>query len=311
MASDERFATHRILDLHVSCRDVPLAVVVQAIELHRRNVALGRDACLKWGPGSCVSHVLIRSAARPHDLAVKSNPWRGWRGALSDTWNGSRAARALDGARRVAAAGLASPEVVAVAERRGGGVVRESFLLTRFAAGAEPLPVVLTRLREAPEARRALSRRVGETIGALHAAGLDHRDLKHSNLLVDAEGRVALLDLEALGRLAPFAWRRRVRALGELEAFARDLSPWLSSADRAEFLAGYLGRQPALAPRGAELLRAVDGEAARRTARWARRTRPAQRHFPLAPRDTLPCTTAEAAEDPAGLPAGGPGCDSR
>ncbi len=296
-SADERFETSVRAGLRILHRSgVPASVVAQAIALHRENFARGRDACLHWGPGSSVSHVLIRSAAGSLDMAVKWNPWRGWRGALSDGLHGSRARRALAGSRRVAAVPLLAPEVLAVAERRSAGALRESFLLTRFVAGADPLPVALARLRGRGRERRALARRLGETIGSMHAAGLDHRDLKHSNLLVDPSGRIALLDLEALGSLRPLAWRRRVRALGQLEAFAQDLYDWLPSSDRVRFLAGYLGLQPGLAARKRRLVRDVRRAALRRLERLSSRDRSSHRHFPLAPRDASPCTIADAVD---------------
>lgn len=296
-AADERFETSVRDGLRILHRSgVPASVVTQAIALHRENFSRGRDACEHWGPGSSVSHILIRGAAGSLDMAVKWNPWRGWRGALSDALHGSRARRALAASRRVAAVPLLQPEVLAVAERRHAGVVRESFLLTRFVAGADPLPVALARLRNARRERRSLARQLGETIGAMHAAGLDHRDLKHSNLLVDASGRIALLDLDALGSLRPLAWRRRVRALGQLEAFARDLYEWLPRSDRSRFLAGYLAAQPGLSPRRRRLVREVRRAAQRRLQRLSSRDRGAPRHFPLAPRDANPCTVADALE---------------
>jgi tRNA A-37 threonylcarbamoyl transferase component Bud32 len=294
---DDRFETSVRAGLRILHRpDVPAAVVVQAIALHRENFARGRDACEHWGPGSSVSHVLIRSAAGSLDMAVKWNPWRGWRGALSDGLHGSRASRALTASRRVARVPLLAPEVLALAERRHSGVVRESFLLTRFVTGADPLPVALARLRSRRRERRLLARRLGSTIGSMHAAGLDHRDLKHSNLLVDASGRIALLDLDALGSLRPLAWRRRVRALGQLEAFAQDLYDWLPASDRARFLQGYLAEQPGLGARKRQLVRDVRRAALRRLERFSSRDRSSQRHFPLAPRDASPCTVADAVE---------------
>jgi tRNA A-37 threonylcarbamoyl transferase component Bud32 len=295
-SADERFETSEREGLRILRRSgVPASVVTQAIALHRENFSRGRDACEHWGPGSSVSHVLIRGAAGSLDMAVKWNPWRGWRGALSDALHGSRARRALAASRRVDAVPLLQPEVLAVAERRRAGVVRESFLLTRFVA-ADPLPVAAARLRSARRERRALVRRLGETLGALHAAGLDHRDLKHSNLLVDAGGRIALLDLDALGSLRPLAWRRRVRALGQLEAFAQDLYDWLPRSDRSRFLAGYLAAQPELRPHRRRLVRDVRRAARRRLQRLSSRDRHAPRHFPLAPRDASPCTVADAVE---------------
>jgi tRNA A-37 threonylcarbamoyl transferase component Bud32 len=285
---DARFATWRLDDLHVA----------HATEIPAESFARGRDACLKWGPGSSVSHVLIRTGAGDLDLAVKWIPWRGWRGALSDALHGSRARRALAASARLASSGLSAPEVLAVAERRSLGVVRESFLLTRFLRDADPLPVAMARVRERTARRRALLRALGEAIGALHAAGFDHRDLKHSNLMVGPDRRIAFLDLEALGHLAPFDWRRRARALGELESYARDLYGWLPGRERLCFLSAYLRAQPALVAHKEKLVRAAQREAERGVARWLGRTRPAERHFPLAPRDVNPCTVADAVAPP-------------
>lgn len=295
MPAHARFETRILGDLRVAhAPRVPAPIVARAIALHRENFDRGREACLHWGPGSSVSRVTIPSASGPLDMAVKWNPWRGWRGALSDALHGSRGRRAVAASRRLAATGLRQPEVLAFAERRRLGVVLESFLLTRFMEGADPLPVAMARLRGAAGPRRALARSLGELVGTLHASGLDHRDLKHSNLLVDAAGRIALLDLEALGRLAPLGWRRRVRALGLLEAFARDLYPWLPRSDRARFLCAYLRAQPELSGCARELVRDALRAARGRLARWAARERESPLHFPLAPRDASACRSADA-----------------
>jgi len=294
---DVPFETSRMGDLRIAhAPRVPAAAVSQAIALHRENFARGRAACLHWGPGSSVSRVRIDGEAGPLDLAVKWNPWRGWRGALSDGFHGSRAQRAWAASLRLAPTDLLQPEVLALAERRRFGVVRESFLLTRFVEGADPLPVAMARRAAARAPRRALLRAVGEAIGRLHAQGLDHRDLKHSNLLVDTSARIAFLDLEALGRLSPRSRSRRARALGVLEAFARDLYPWLPARERACFLRAYLRAQPGLGGREA-LVRDAQRAAEQRLARWARREseRHAQRHFPLVPRDALACRDESAA----------------
>jgi tRNA A-37 threonylcarbamoyl transferase component Bud32 len=273
--------------------ELPPALVVQAIELHRANARRGREHCEHWGPGSSVSRVVLRGA-RDLDLAVKWNHARGLRGSISDTLHGSRAARAAAGSDMLAALGLPHPETLAFAERRRFGVLLESYLITRFLADAEPLPVALASLRSDTGRRRALARAVGETIGRLHGAGLDHADLKHSNLLVTRDGRVVLLDLDTLVPPRRPTWRRVVRALGQLEAYASDLYPWLPRTDRARFLRAYFEYAPAHAGRRRQLVRDVRAWVEARLASWQGRDRELHIYYPLAPRATRPRTVAVA-----------------
>ena len=264
--------------------DLPAELVLEAIARHREHDALGRQACEKWGPGSSVSRVELGSGVQSRELAVKLHRWRGVRGALSDWWRASRAVRAGAGRARLTPCGVDSPALLAIAERRRAGVVLESWELSEFRAGWQPLPVALAERASAPGSRRALLAALGELVGGLHAAGVDHPDLKPSNLLVARDGRLALLDLDALIPPRRLTWRRRVRALGQLEAYARDLAPGLSRTDRLRVLRAYLARDPALCDEGARLAREASDWAARRVAEWSRRDRGVQRHFPLGPR---------------------------
>jgi tRNA A-37 threonylcarbamoyl transferase component Bud32 len=265
--------------------DVDPAWVVQAIARHRENAAHQLERCEAYGPGSSVSRVVLGGRSRELDLAVKWNHWRGWRGALSDLFNGSRATRARLGAERLRAVGIPHPETLALAERRRLGFVMESFILTRFLRDAQPLPAALPEIRRSPDQRRKLAYAVGDVVGMLHAAELDHSDLKHSNFLVTKERRIVLLDLDCLARARRPGWRRRVRALGQLEAFASDLYPWLPRTDRARFLRAYFRHQPELGERRRELVRAVIPWVEHRLDRWARQMPRRRIQYPLAPRE--------------------------
>jgi heptose I phosphotransferase len=275
-------------DLAIEHRaDVSAEQVVEAIARHREHDAAGRAACEKWGPASSVSRVGVRGLAGARELAVKLHRWRGLRGALSDLWRRSRAARARLGRERLVRCGIDSPALVATVERRRAGLVLESFVLSEFRTDARPLPLALAALADRSRPRRALLAALGDLVGTLHAAGVDHPDLKPSNLLVAADGTLALLDLDAL---VPARWlsrRRRVRALGQLEAYARDLAPRLSRTDRLRVLRAYLARDPRLHSERRRLVADVDAWAARRIAAWSRRDRGVQRQHPLGPR-TLP-----------------------
>jgi tRNA A-37 threonylcarbamoyl transferase component Bud32 len=188
---------------------------LRAVARHRENAAQRERACEHWGPGSSVSRVTLAGPLGPLDLAVKWNHPRGLRRAVAETLRGSRAARAVVGAARVQAVGLRAPEILAVAERRRRGLLEESFLIARF-ADALPLPALAPALRGDRRRRRAVARALGDAIGRLHAAGLDHRDLKHSNLMAGAGDALILLDLEAVEAPWVVTLRRRVRALGQL-----------------------------------------------------------------------------------------------
>jgi hypothetical protein len=264
--------------------DVSAELVLEAIARHHEHDALGRQACEKWGPGSSVSLVSLGSGGQRRDLAVKLHRWRGVRGALSDWWRTSRAVRARAGRARLTPCGVDSPALLAIAERRLAGVVLESWELSEFRADAEPLPVALARWASERRSRRALLAAVGDLVGVLHAAGIDHPDLKPSNLLVGADGSLALLDLDALVPPRRLNWRRRVRALGQLEAYARDLGPELSRADRLRVLHAYLARNRELRRERGRLAREASAWASHRVAGWSRRERGVQRHFPLGPR---------------------------
>ena len=274
-------------------RDLAPEHVVRAIEAHRRNAERGREFCEHWGPGSSVSRVLLRREEGDLDLAVKWNHARGSRAAAAEWLRGSRAARAVRGAERLCGLGIPHAETVAIAELRRPGRVTESFLLTRFLTGATPLPALMPELLTAPRRRRAVAFEIGRVVGSLHAAGLDHADLKHSNLLVTADDRVALLDLDSLIPPRRPTWRRRVRALGQLEAYATDLYPGLPRTDRARVLGGYFEREPRLRERRRELVRDVRRWVLDRLERWRGRDRELHIYYPLAPRAPVAATLVD------------------
>jgi hypothetical protein len=184
--------------------------------------------------------------------------------------------------------GVDSPALLAIAERRRAGVVLESWELSEFRADAEPLPAALARRAGEARSRRALLAALGDLLGVLHAAGIDHPDLKPSNLLVGPDGALSLLDLDALVPPRRLDWRRRVRALGQLEAYARDLAPGLARTDRLRVLRAYLARNPALRGERGRLAREASAWAGRRIAGWSRRDRGVRDHHPLAPRAGRP-----------------------
>ena len=153
---------------------------------------------------------------------------------LKDLFRASRARRAFLAAHHLELAGIPTPRGIAVASRRRAGFLLRSYLLMEEIAGAVELG---QRLREGPPGA-ALARQAGQLLGRLHREGFSHRDLKEGNLVLDASGRLHLLDLDGLrflGEVPP------ARALADLERFAEGVAkyPVVTAEDRTRFLLAY------------------------------------------------------------------------
>lgn len=124
--------------------------------------------------------------------------------------------------RRLAAAGIAVPEVVAVRTRRHALLPAHSLLLLRALPVVADAASVPQRVREEAElAARML------------AAGVVHRDLHGGNFVRLADGRLAALDLQSARRIGA---RRAASAALRVELAAnllQDRPPELATAVRA------------------------------------------------------------------------------
>jgi 3-deoxy-D-manno-octulosonic acid kinase len=170
-------------------------------------------------------------------------------------WAGESRVRAFAEFRllaELASRGLPVPAPIAARyERRGLFYCCD--LITERIATARPLSAVL--------ALAALEERgwrtVGATLARLHAAGADHADLNAHNILLDAAGRVSIIDFDR-GRLRapssprqPAAWAARnlSRLQRSLIKISRHLPPERCSETAWQWLlAGYTGEATAHAP---------------------------------------------------------------
>ena len=136
--------------------------------------------------------------------------------------------------------GLHVPKPVAARYQKRGLFYRCD-LITERIFDAEPLSALLGRAALAEPQWRA----IGEAVGSLHRAGVDHADLNAHNVLLAAGGIVSVIDFDR-GRLrAPGAWTsRNLRRLrGSLAKIASGLPPGrFSDAAWSWLLAGYAAR---------------------------------------------------------------------
>lgn len=129
-----------------------------------------------------------------------------------------KAVRAFQRAFLLELSGIATPRVAAAGKRVEAGVVRRSYLVCERVPDARHVDVALVEAE--PETRPTVVAATGALIGALHAQRIAHRDLKAGNIVVDAEGRPWLVDLDGL------SLRRVVtppRAAHDLARLFRDL----------------------------------------------------------------------------------------
>ena len=208
-------------------------------------LALGRELVKQSPDGARRTAAFERGGRR---FYVKTHTGVGW-GEIAKNWlqakraivDAGTEARALA---RCAELGIPVPALAAWGVAGANPAARRSFVVTEELAGAERLSAHLARTRPlAPASRHALTRRLGELVARLHAAGLAHQDLYLDHVFLrPAAGGAFELFLLDLHRTVPRSGARdawRVKDLGALFGSARRLGA--TRADAARFLRTYAG----------------------------------------------------------------------
>jgi len=199
---------------------------------------------LHWGRNFLyLVHLLLPAGELP--AVVKQFRHDSRRSRLDRRWRGSRAARSLRAALAVQAAGVSTPEPLALVESRApagpaffvcrhepeGFEARYFFRALAAGRAGEEYPGV--RAEALAEAVAALARR-------LHEAGIWHRDLSIGNLLIrpgatpETPPALVLLDLDRCRIGVRMTTSRRTRDLCRL--------PFREPAHQERLLAAYWGR---------------------------------------------------------------------
>ncbi len=217
--------------------------------------------------------------AGDRSVVVKVYDESGARGMLERLLVGSPAARAARGRARMAAAGFAVPDLVAVMETALRVPDRRSALVTAAVLGerADWYWEGLSR-----RDRRRFAQHLGAYVRAVHAQGLYPQDMRISNVVVMPTGAavtLVLVDLDRVRRHRRLAWRRRLKNLVQID---RSLGRLARASERLSFLHSYLGPVGRVAVRDAARAVVVAGrhkDATRptRVRDGPRRRRPPQR----------------------------------
>ncbi|MEN6472590.1 MAG: glycosyltransferase [Syntrophaceae bacterium] len=163
-------------------------------------------------------------------IYLKRYNFKGLKDTLKNVFRTGRAFRSARAADMLAALGIDTPEVLFACEKRVFGVLLESYIATR---GLEAVDLVKAVQSHGPRDMIAVAR----FIRRLHEMGVLPVDLKGENLLIEASGRVYLIDLDRVKRRRYLRMNSIARNLSYLNAsFARTLKP----ETRLTFLDEYL-----------------------------------------------------------------------
>ena len=221
---------------------------------------------LKEGRTSTVWRIAIDGG---RSLIAKRHNRARERGLVRGVLGPSRSMAAFRRGHALLARGIATARPAAAVDRRGGGRVRDTLVMTEAVAG-EPLSDWLRRGPPAAERRRVV-RELARMIRRMHDAGFSHRDLKAPNILISpAGGQPVLVDLDGLRERAAVSAGRRARDLMRLSV---SLDEWgvARQADRLRFLRTYLGRRGCMGAITVRRRRRGDRRPARRLRRWWRK----------------------------------------
>lgn len=237
--------------------------------------AVVRDALSGSRPPLAVSRharttvVEVPSAGGPTTAYLKSYHTADWRASLKDLVRESKAVRAWQVSRQLAAQGFSVPLVAAVGERRRMRRVRGAFLLT-IGVEAPTLQSVAGVGVEGEPGGRALLEALGAEVGRLHAGGWVAGDLLVTNILVEMgpPPRFWFIDHDRTRRAVSWEGERPFRRnLVQLDRLAPEN---VTAADRRLLFDAYArtrGWKPAQAEKELGLL----GAAVRRRAAFLKR----------------------------------------
>ena len=178
-----------------------------------------RDSATQIKSSRVVTIAKVRGLQHAPDLILRRLNYGKFPHRLRDVFRPTRAHRAQRNSLLLHRAGINTPRALAAGEHRILRWPRIAYLVTEEVRGASTLASLHAR---GPVPTEAL-RRVAAIIAQLHEAGLSHRDLKWTNILIDQAMEPWLIDLDGVRELGRVSDKQ---ALRDLFSLARCFPEW-------------------------------------------------------------------------------------
>lgn len=204
-------------------------------------LALPEVHILKDSPTTRAGILTVDVDGSSRTLHVKRLNRRGPIFTLKYLFQSSRALRLFANLVALIERGVPTLQPVAALAERAGPFLQRSFLVTEQ-LDARPMFELWEKeifpAGNPPARRRKIMADVARLVARMHAAGVFHRDLKSSNILIRPDGAPVIADLDGVRLLPRVTYRQRVRDLARLST---SLVPLANIADRYVFLKEYIG----------------------------------------------------------------------
>ena len=195
---------------------------------------------IKDSPTTNAVVVSVEVGGATRSLHVKKLKRRGLLFTLKYLFQRSRARRLFVRHLALIERGVPTLRPVAALSERWGPFLKRSYLITEQ---LDALPFFTLWEKEIypegnlPARRRTVMLAVAKLIALMHRAGVFHRDLKSSNILVKTAGEPVIADLDGAKTARSLSYGQRVRDLARLST---SLVPLANMADRHVFLKTYI-----------------------------------------------------------------------
>jgi serine/threonine protein kinase len=195
---------------------------------------------LKDSPTTRAAVVTIEAGGVKHPLHIKRLNRRGMDFTVKYLFQSSRARRLFRNHVALIERGIPTVRPVAALSRRMGPFLLQSYFITEY-LDAKPLFELWEKdiypSGNPPRRRREIMTALARLVARMHAAGIFHRDLKSSNILIKTDGEPVIADLDGARIISNVNYRKRVRDLARLST---SLVPVANVADRHVFLKEYI-----------------------------------------------------------------------